>query len=697
MSSLDVAISLQALDGSWEICGRDRVAHVDPESLNTTYSTWGSDTASFTLKRKAGDIWPDLSAFTPVEIEIGGVAVWSGRIKETPTTGGGDSQASVQCAGWHYHLEDDVFENTYVHTKLADWKDMRTMPNATLGTNNAFAGGQVTGEGGTIQLAFPNGTSQVAGTHVGVVLDMGEFSDTAKAISVDYTASGNHGNAYLYGRGATSPDITSWGAGITDAFVITNGAGVSGNVTGTLGSGYRYIQLFMWSGITATPGADVFFKMNGIRVYSNIAYEAGQRSALRASDVVKDATERATRFVTPLVAPQSLVAEILSDQPMHYWPLDESGGVTVADDYKTTIDSTATQLTHYNSPSTTAALNSDANLQQWAKAYTAGTSTYTGEPAASSGRTTYNSGSLECLIRTSDVTGTTQMICGKQYAFTIFMDANKIKVFDYAVGWRDSLYTINDGKVHHIIVTWVSGVANSMKIYIDGTLRLTSQITITAHTSRFTIGASDNAGAGYQFFTGTVDEVAVYNYVMNSALVLAHYNAALGRPFGRIQRTAFNIPEFSMEGNKTPKETIEAINAFHNYVARVEVDQTITFKPTPPSPLLEIGPWAGAEFNDASANSSEEIYNRAVGEGTGPDGLPVRIYRGAGQVSPNTDENVTNPVPLNPSFDTSALSWGYFGGTTLVRDTGIFQSSPASGKFSATSAVVIPNLSLIHI
>src|ERR1035437_482485 len=126
MQTVDATVRLQALDGTWETCGADRAIGVDPESVGCTHNEWGPDKASFQLHRSPIAIWPDLGSFAPVEIEIGGVLVWEGRTGETPLKEGAEQVINVQCEGWQYQTDDDVYQPLYVHSKLTDWKDCRS-------------------------------------------------------------------------------------------------------------------------------------------------------------------------------------------------------------------------------------------------------------------------------------------------------------------------------------------------------------------------------------------------------------------------------------------------------------------------------------------------------------------------------------------------------------------------------------------
>src|SRR4051794_28665505 len=118
------------MDGVWETCGTDRGGGVVPENMVLSANAWGSDQATFDLRRDPKTLWPDVRAFTPVTVDVGGRRVWSGRVKETPSKDGADQTLSVTCEGWQYHLDDNVFERVYVHDKLGDYRDQRSFLTA---------------------------------------------------------------------------------------------------------------------------------------------------------------------------------------------------------------------------------------------------------------------------------------------------------------------------------------------------------------------------------------------------------------------------------------------------------------------------------------------------------------------------------------------------------------------------------------
>ena len=142
-----------------------------------------------------------------------------------------------------------------------------------------------------------------------------------------------------------------------------------------------------------------------------------------------------------------------------------------------------------------------------------------------------------------------------------------------------------------------------------------------------------------------------------------------------------------MNGLSTPRQVMDALNVLHNYRLRVTVDRKLEFAPQPDKPIYRIGQWSGADFKDASKNSGDEIYNQSIIEGTGPDGNAVRVRRYAGQL-PDLPLGAAVPSIPNASFGSNTSGWIATAGTTLTRDTSVFDSSPASMRWNNVSGTI---------
>lgn len=161
---------------------------------------------------------------------------------------------------------------------------------------------------------------------------------------------------------------------------------------------------------------------------------------------------------------------------------------------------------------------------------------------------------------------------------------------------------------------------------------------------------------------------------------------ALSTDRSQITATSFAIPSMTCDSSgSTPREMVSRVNAFHDWIFKLAPGRVPVFKAKPSAPELEIGAWTPINSDeDASCNSADEIYNRVIVRGTAPDGSPVRVERTASQLA-GVLASLAGPQPSNPSFDTNTTGWTA-SNSTITRDTGTYDSSPASGRWDATGA-----------
>ena len=286
----DVSVRLQALDGFWEVCGSDHARGIIPENVELRSDQWGSSRATFDLRRNPKEFWPDIGAFTPVEIEIGGTRVWSGRVSETPVRDSTDSVISVQCEGWQAHLDDDIYERIYVQTNLTEWKDVRSDPGCDLTTY--IAAGNVTTTDGVLVVGWTGGTPVPAFARAASGIDLGPNS-VGKRIVIDYSWTNGTGSAIQYLA------VLAGGTGIgssTSVETVYNAIpSASGTISQTLTTASRYIWIGVYnSGGAFTPTADLALRVTSVQVFADTAYESGNASVLKGDVVVKDALSRAS-------------------------------------------------------------------------------------------------------------------------------------------------------------------------------------------------------------------------------------------------------------------------------------------------------------------------------------------------------------------------------------------------------------------
>ena len=294
MQAANAVIRVSTLNGKWETLGVERHAGIVPENIQLQSNEWGPDTASFSLRRDPSSIWPDLLAFTPVEIEIGGKLVWDGFIVQTPTSESDGGTINVQAKGWQYHLDDDSIEKFWVHSKLSDWKDVRSFPAANL---NYFRSGTNASAGdGVITLGWPDNSYIQASTIAGVVLDLGE-TNSATSISVTWevpngsTRISSSASMKVVARTANSIGDIRNGA---DAFTPTamGALGTTTTTGGTWSSPKRYVLLGLeFSGVSQSAANEYAVKIKNVSLSAKTSYYSSASKVVTGvppSDIVKD-------------------------------------------------------------------------------------------------------------------------------------------------------------------------------------------------------------------------------------------------------------------------------------------------------------------------------------------------------------------------------------------------------------------------
>ncbi len=280
--ALNSTVRLFTKTGLVEVVGVDRQRGFSHQGLTYSADLYGPSTASFDLKRSTLVTWPDLAAWTPVEIEVDGVLCWSGRIKETPYREGSEPTINVQCEGWQYHLDDDAVAKWFVHTNLSDYKDIRSIPGATLGAGNSTVSGQIA-QDNAVTVGWPTGSALTPNASVIGVLDLG--SAQAARVSFDFTSSNNAATINVQVLASDNP-LNSYGGGTFDT-IYSAALSAGSTVTASTTTPRRYIHLrLVDASFTGTTGADHWIRFTGVRVYTATGYESSNQSVLKASDVI---------------------------------------------------------------------------------------------------------------------------------------------------------------------------------------------------------------------------------------------------------------------------------------------------------------------------------------------------------------------------------------------------------------------------
>ena len=221
----------------------------------------------------------------------------------------------------------------------------------------------------------------------------------------------------------------------------------------------------------------------------------------------------------PAVAagPLDYEATVLADGPEIYWRLDDVAGTSATDSSGNVLHGTyengyTLARTSLINDGTSVAFSGAADSDVF----------YSGASVAA-----FSTGTIECWVKSSSPGSSFRGIVGKPNAFMLFMNSGVLIAYDWGgAAIRNTAINIADGGVHHVVMSFQSGVGSGTEIYLDGVSVLTTTITIGDQTLNF---RAASGGSG-QETAATIDEVAVYDYVLSPAKVLAHYNAGLPSP-----------------------------------------------------------------------------------------------------------------------------------------------------------------------
>lgn len=226
----------------------------------------------------------------------------------------------------------------------------------------------------------------------------------------------------------------------------------------------------------------------------------------------------------------SYVSEVLADSPVAYYRLGESSGTTLTD-----ASGNGRNGAYYNAPTLGVA---GAVGDGTAVAFD-GVSDSAVVPAGPWVPTHTSSWSFECWVKFS-ATG---------YATAASVRAPALGTYEITVNltigrtsgrigaetwdWQNAASRVisnvnnNDGAWHHVVVTF-DKPTNTLKLYIDGSLRdaKTQGLTGVAGDRSLTL-AANNVGSA-QHFPGSLDEVALYGGVLSADRVAVHHAAAVG-------------------------------------------------------------------------------------------------------------------------------------------------------------------------
>lgn len=280
-----LSVEYQPLDGKWQQLGSIRQGVV-PENIrfDNSLDDKGCGSCFFDLNDDTRRLRSDL-LLAPIVIRDGVAPVWSGRIIRTPSHRADTSSISVEAQGWPAHLTDGYIDKAFAVADMTRWRDHRSLPGTSMVTwENSFS---VVAGDGEIKIFVPPGATATSGRGGRVTLDMGPVS-LAKRIIVTYTG-GTAANCALVAVGENTI------GGNDESFTLDAAPLLAGPTTvgQTFATARRYVGLYLSASggaITGAVGAaGSWITISSILVVTDTAYESGNASSLKASDVIKAA------------------------------------------------------------------------------------------------------------------------------------------------------------------------------------------------------------------------------------------------------------------------------------------------------------------------------------------------------------------------------------------------------------------------
>jgi hypothetical protein len=229
-------------------------------------------------------------------------------------------------------------------------------------------------------------------------------------------------------------------------------------------------------------------------------------------------------------AASAYATTIIGDAPISYWRLGESSGTTAADSSSGGNPGTITGGVTLGAPG---AIVGDPNTAMSFNGSTGYVSVATNSNLNMTGDF-----SVEAWVKPIALDGATHTIVHKGGAFCTSASPYQYRLMLYTNHWRgvvcigSNAYTVLDpgtpstSSWTHLVLTR-SG--STLTLYDDGAAAATTTgVSGALDTSSSSLGIGRMGGAAQDYFSGGIDEVAVYNKALSASQIQNHYNVGLG-------------------------------------------------------------------------------------------------------------------------------------------------------------------------
>ena len=135
---------------------------------------------------------------------------------------------------------------------------------------------------------------------------------------------------------------------------------------------------------------------------------------------------------------------------------------------------------------------------------------------------------IECWVRPQALDGLPTVLSQRDGTGTgrtlLFIDETHNFASNLGGTIRDSGVTAAVDTTYYVVLTYAGGTDGAWAFYVDGGETAIGMATGEAATDGWVIGVNKTLGAA--FWNGTIDEVAVYNAVLDSATIESHFTIA---------------------------------------------------------------------------------------------------------------------------------------------------------------------------
>ena len=231
--------------------------------------------------------------------------------------------------------------------------------------------------------------------------------------------------------------------------------------------------------------------------------------------------------ILPSAPSDAYGARVYNDSPDLFWRLGETSGSTAAD--SGTVGATG----NYQGGVTQGVTGAIAGTSNKAAAFNGVDGAVVGSTVVSN-PTVY---SEEAWFKTSTTTGGKIIGFGSSptgtsgsYDRHVYMQDDGRLVFGTWTGTANIITTsgtFNNGAWHHVVATQGP---SGMALYVDGDLAGTNlQTNAEGYDGYWRVGGDNTWGSTSRFINATIDDVAVYGYVLDTSAVAAHYALGVGQ------------------------------------------------------------------------------------------------------------------------------------------------------------------------